>query len=316
MSGRYSFVALAVILCMVGVNGQISHGQCNRPSTQAMPGQYVPQCTGLFDIIQTNPSTGYRWCVNPITGVKVEGTDVAPGNSAKPECPKCLYDLANAVINGVMWDIDGMTPECDANGNFKSHQINPNHPKYSWCVNITTGDILTTFDNPGLADCDGLYRQKRGLHFQSPYFVSSCNAERDATPTPGAYVPAEFKPKPGDFVPQCTILGFYKMIQSNPSTGYSWCVDSITGNKVDSTEVGPGKTPTCSKCYRDLSWAVMKAAVLGSDTPTCDSETGKYNALQTSDNYTWCADPETRAVIKGTKFRFGEGPAQGFAKCD
>jgi len=206
MSCQYSSIALAVILCMVGVNGQTIYGPCNinAPSTKPMPGQYVPQCTsmGLFEIVQKNPSTGYRWCVNPMTGVKQEGSDVGPGLLpdflSKPKCGKCLYDLAKAVVTTAMWGIGGATPECDANGQYNALQTQAG-TGYSWCVNTQTGERIKGSEvapGAGRANCDG--RQKRQL--QQVY--GPCNINSPSTP-----------PMPGQYVPQCTKMGLFEIVQ-------------------------------------------------------------------------------------------------------
>jgi len=306
---QYSLVvALAVILCFLGVNGtQTIYGPCNinAPSKPAI-GQYVAQCTsmGLYEIVQKHPSTGYRWCVNPMTGEKIEGSEVGPGIFSKPTCGKCLYDLEKAVVTTAMWGIGGTTPQCDAKGLYNALQSSAG-TGYSWCVNPETGDIIKGSEvhpGAGRANCDT--RQKRETQ---PIF-GPCNINSPSTP-----------PKLGQYVPQCTKWGLFEIVQKNPSTGYRWCVNPMTGVKVEGTDLAPGmlsflSKPKCGKCLYDLEKAVITTAMwgIGGATPECDAN-GQYNALQNSagTGYSWCVDTETGAKIKGSEV----APGAGQAKC-
>eukprot|EP00731_Ephydatia_muelleri_P026230 Em0018g330a len=51
----------------------------------------------------------------------------------------------------------------------------------------------------------------------------------------------------GAYVPQCVSDGTFAPIQSQGSTGYSWCVD-ISDGKPLSVPVGPGRKPNCTVC--------------------------------------------------------------------
>jgi len=307
-------VALTVLLCTIEVQGRDKRqaqasGPCNidRPSTPAKLGEYVPQCTslGLFEIVQSHPSTGYKWCVNPMTGEKVEGTDVAPGFLgglfSRPKCGKCLYALAKYQSTVALYGIGGHAPQCDAKGLYSVTQSSGG-TGYSWCVNPENGDVIKGSEvapGAGQAKCDAA-RQKRE---ETPQAFGPCNIDRPSTPA-----------KLGQYVPQCTEWGLFEIIQKHPSTGYKWCVNPLTGVKVEGSDVAPSifSKPKCGKCLYDLNKATLNTAIygIGGATPQCDAK-GLYNAKQSGGGtgYTWCVKPETGDVIKGSEVAPGVGQA-------
>merc|ERR1712214_228564 len=52
-------------------------------------GAFVPKCrkSGLFEVEQFHPSSGYSWCVDPLTGETIEGTEQPP-TSLSFDCSK------------------------------------------------------------------------------------------------------------------------------------------------------------------------------------------------------------------------------------
>jgi len=273
-------VALSVILCTVGVQSvQKVIGPCNMnsPSTPPKIGQYVPQCTsmGLFQIIQKHPSTGYSWCVNPLTGDKVEGSDVKPGFFGPfflggilsgQRCGKCFYDLEKYVVKVGMMGIGGHSPECDAQGLFKTMQTSASTGT-SWCVDAVTGEKVEgsePIEFGGKTFCEG--RQKR----QAVYGPCSHYAETH---------PTSSKPMPGQYKPQCNEFDMFEIVQRHSSTGYSWCVNPMTGEKVEGSDVKPGSpAPKCGQCLYDLYKFHYNQAMWGfggGAGPQCDAK-GNY----------------------------------------
>jgi hypothetical protein len=114
-------------------------GPCvsSAPTAPSVPGQHVPQCTarGYFKPVQVNASTGYRFCVNPETGVKLEGKESAPGQPA-PSCGPCITALAASLTSDA---VGTYVPACDATGLFKPLQRNAT-TGLRWCVNPKTGE--------------------------------------------------------------------------------------------------------------------------------------------------------------------------------
>jgi hypothetical protein len=318
--------ALAVILCSVGVHGrekrqlQKVYGPCSHyaethPGSfpeKPLPGQYVPQCSALdmFELIQTHPSTGYKWCVNPMTGEKLEGSDVKPGLLgglfSHPKCGKCLSGLAKYWTTVSNWGIGGTPPQCDSKGKYANPQNSASG--LSWCVDPETGvkipgtEVGPSNNEPGVAKCDGRQKRQIGQTIFGPCY-NYLQAHPVSTP-----------PKPGQYVPQCNALDMFEVVQKHPSTGYQWCVDPMTGEKIEGSDVKPGfPKPKCGKCLYD-SYTVnfnLHGYGLGAYLPKCDSK-GLYKALQGGDGYaTLCVNPETGAPIKGSEV----APEAGQAKC-
>ena len=52
--------------------------------------------------------------------------------------------------------------------------------------------------------------------------------------------------RPGQFVPECDQGGDYTAVQFHGSTGYYWCVDPKTGQKIDGTD-SQFSYPDCGK---------------------------------------------------------------------
>ena len=56
-------------------------------SNKQIIGAYVPQCdaNGNYKVLQIHGSTGFRWCVDPLSGNELPGTRVGP-TSKDPIC--------------------------------------------------------------------------------------------------------------------------------------------------------------------------------------------------------------------------------------
>jgi len=240
-----------------------------------MPGSYKPECTekGHYKLIQFHGSTGYSWCVDPSTGVKIEGTEVAP-DKGQPSCPVCVALLSRALEKML---VGGYRPQCDSTGLFKRVQFSAS-TGLAWCANAKTGQKIGEAQrNDGTLRCDA--RKKRAA--QGP-----CAQELENT----ADVPA----LPGSYKPQCTEKGNYQLIQKHDSTGYSWCANPTSGIKIEGTEVAPGKgTPPCPACVIMLA-RTSNIALIGGYRPQCDVA-GNFKRVQinASTGLAWCADPQT-----------------------
>jgi hypothetical protein len=242
---------------------------------QTMPGQFRAQCTekGHYQVVQRHGSTGYSWCVDPVYGVKIEGSDAGPGADA--QCPACLNELSKKLEGPA---VGAYKPQCDAKtGNYKKVQTWASTGT-AWCADPTTGKQLTTpTRNDGALNCDG--------------FVSGV-ARRGKTPGRCQQEVAHSSGLMGAFTPSCTEKGNYQLIQVHGSSGYSWCVDPVYGVKIEGTSVGPtGGQPQCPACVTQLSKSLD---LIGSYRPQCDTN-GNFKPVQVhaSTGLAWCADPST-----------------------
>jgi len=274
-------VSMSVLLYSIGVE---SIGPCelelqNTADVPAMPGSYKPQCTekGHYKLIQFHGSTGYQWCCDPNTGIKIEGTEVAPGQG-EPSCPACATLLAKALDKML---VGAYRPQCDGSGQFKRVQFSAS-TGLAWCADPKTGQKTSAAQrNDGTLRCD--VRKKR------------------ATPNPCAQElinTADVPAVPGSYKPQCTEKGFYQLVQKHSSTGYSWCANPATGIKIEGSEVAPGQgLPECPACIVMLARA-CNTMLVGAYRPQCDSA-GFFKNLQfsASTGMAWCADPSTGQKI-------------------
>jgi len=236
------------------------------------------------------------WCVNPETGEKTKDFDPAPGPHV-PKCGECFYALVKFYESSLFASPLGQNkPECDADGLFKPQQRSPS-TGYTWCVNVETGEKIQGSDvapAAGQANCEA-GRKKRQV-------AGPCHAVR-------------FSLRPvGQYIPQCTVSGYYSVIQRHPSTGYSWCANPETGAKVGTSDTAPGAgEPQCGKCLFELLEYYSAGRVpIGRQYPQCDDQ-GRYKSLQhsASTGYSWCVNPETGAKIEGSAV----APAAGKANC-
>lgn len=63
----------------------------------------------------------------------------------------------------------------------------------------------------------------------------------------------------GMFVPQCDANGNFLPQQCSGSTGYCWCVNVLTGEKIPGTETPPGVVPVnCGKWWPTV-WSYIQA---------------------------------------------------------
>jgi hypothetical protein len=271
-------VSVSVFLCTVGVE---STGPCaqeleNTADVPVMPGSYKPQCTekGHYQLVQFHGSTGYKWCVDPSTGVKIEGTEVAPGQG-EPTCPACAALLSKA-LDKIL--IGGYRPQCDSSGNFKRLQFSAS-TGLAWCADPASGQKLSQPQrHDGTLRCDAPKSRTAAQ--------GACAQELAAT--------ADVPPMPGSYKPQCTPKGHYQLIQRHGSTGYSWCVNPTSGVKIEGTEVAPGEgQPACPACVVLLAKA-SNQMLIGAYRPQCDAA-GLFKRVQisASTGMAWCADPAT-----------------------
>jgi len=200
-------------------------GQCAQEvaTGQSMPGYSKPQCTkkGNYELTQYHGSTGYTYCVNPATGLKIEGTEVAPGENRKPSCPACATLLAQALEKIL---VGAYRPQCDINGQFKKLQISAS-TGFAWCADPVTGNKITgTFQRyDGTQKCD----------------APAAEEADDEPQGPCAAAAAQSQPLMGAFKPACDTRGFYASIQTHE--GYRFCVDTNTGVQLPgSPSFGPG----------------------------------------------------------------------------
>jgi predicted secreted protein len=266
-----------------------------------IPGHYDPQCTpfGLFNVVQFDGSTGYRACVHPLTGDQIEGSELAPGDNRKIQCGKCLYALgkfhAAQAQFGVM--IGAPYPQCDAQGLYTAKQSSGS-TGYSWCVDPTTGEKIEGSDvAPGQGQAECHARETRGIA-SGPCIT---------------HPPFTLRP-PGQFTPKCTVFGYFQVVQSHASTGYSWCVNPETGIKIEGSEIRG--VPQCGKCLSAILQFHSRGHVsIGLFKPTCDAH-GHFNPTQSSGStgYSWCVDPETGDKIEGTDVAPGQGQAECHAR--
>jgi len=279
------FVALSVLLCTIGVHGK---GPCQKPhflSLRPFVGVFIPQCTdsGYFKAIQTHPSTGYSWCVHPEKGEPI-GAQVKPG-AGPPQCGRCFLALEKFYSAGsVLGHILGRNkPQCDANGLFTPVQSSGS-TGYSWCVYTQTGIKIQGTDvapGKGLAKCGGA---ATAAPAKKP---ASGKCAQEAEKSPAGLV--------GSYKPQCTSTGNYELIQSHPSTGFSWCVNSKTGQKIEGSQVR-GK-PNCPTCLEQLAQSLDIAFFDELHNDQCEDD-GKFSSVQTDKKgHTWCVDRETGVHI-------------------
>jgi len=137
-------------------------------------------------------------------------------------------------------------------------------------------------------------------------------------------------PMPGQFCPTCDVNGLFEPLQSSASTGFSYCVNPITGNQINGTQSGPGQpNPTCTcegmtaakntegmalycgPCYvNQTKTQACWGTSIGGYCPQCDSSTGAFSPAQASGGtgYMWCVNPATGETVNGTMTAPAESP--------
>jgi hypothetical protein len=113
---------------------------------ESTPGFYTPKCTnnGFFKTEQYHSSTGYTWCVNPATGVEIEGTRRAPAQP-RANCGACFKEIEEKLSRKLV--LGGELSQCNVeNGDYVPVQ---RHEGYSYCVNPKTGAIEGKKNSPG-----------------------------------------------------------------------------------------------------------------------------------------------------------------------
>jgi nidogen (entactin) len=110
------------------------------------PGFYTPKCTanGYYQTEQHHASTGYTWCVNPATGVEVEGTRRGPAQP-RANCGACFKEIESKLSRQPRMGAE--LPQCnEENGQYVPVQ---HREGYSFCVNPQTGAVEGKKNPPG-----------------------------------------------------------------------------------------------------------------------------------------------------------------------
>jgi len=114
----------------------------------------------------------------------------------------------------------------------------------------------------------------------------------------------------GGFVPQCDSNGDFDAVQCSGSTGFCWCVDTKTGDKIEGSSVRGEpkctKTKPATECQTKAKAAQAEVAkgMIGGFVPRCD-DNGDYSKIQCSGStgMCWCANTKTGVEIEGTATR-------------
>ena len=185
-----------------------------------MAGRYRPQCdaNGDYNVRQCWGSTGYCWCVETKSGLKLASIEAFRPWEKNVDCGMELNKIQNkkcaAEVEQIMSEKKGkvgaFVPECDAAGDYKSLQCWAS-TGYCWCVSSSSGERAGEMFRPWekQVDCDAM---KAG----------PCSRAIEAMQNPPI----------GAYVPQCDEDGFYSAKQCWGSTGTCWCADRTTGEKV------------------------------------------------------------------------------------
>jgi len=224
-----------------------------------MPGRFMPKCdesTGLYEKFQSQ-STGFSWCVDEQTGEEIANTKVQGvancGDEPMPddcneECDESEYclmleqeyecvrtgpcsdklkeDMESSLPSMVLRDGE-LNPQCTFKG---YHKLVGSHGStgYFYCVHPETGKYIEStgmrLDEGTLeeADCPKCLQQLRDIYAE------------------------DLPMMPGRVIPQCNAeTGLFERVQGNGSTGYRYCVDDYTGDKIEGSDVPPPQEPDC-----------------------------------------------------------------------
>uniref|UniRef100_A0A3P9MQG6 LisH domain-containing protein C1711.05-like n=1 Tax=Oryzias latipes TaxID=8090 RepID=A0A3P9MQG6_ORYLA len=247
-----------------GDSGIQIRGLCNL-TNQFCPhtlGSYCPQCAadGNFLPRQCSGSTGYCWCVNVITGEMLPNSRVPPGHPP-PICALAvnptdtvhngesmmvdssvqIRGLCNLISQECILIMGAQCPQCAADGNFLPRQCFGS-TGYCWCVNVTTGEMIPNSmvpPGPKPLKCALPVNPTDTVHNGESMMVDSGDHIRGL---------CDFKkqnciPVIGAQCPQCAADGNFLPEQCSGSTGYCWCVNVTTGEKIPNSMVPPGHTP-------------------------------------------------------------------------
>lgn len=182
-------------------------------------------------------------------------------------------------------------PQCDDNGDFKVQQC-WGSTGYCWCVEPSNGTKLSSIEPfrpwEKNVSCNVELQKIQGHH---------CAATREGL--------LAAKPLVGQVIPSCNDNGDYESTQCSGSTGYCWCVNELTGERVTEQFRPWEKTVNCvaeaKPCAKAL--AAVKPGLIGGYVPQCDGS-GNFNKVQchASTGYCWCADPLTGKKV-GEQFQ-------------
>lgn len=281
-----------------------------------IPGKYIPQCTpsGDYQQKQCHGSTGFCWCVDPKTGKELPGTRVGPGKG-EVQCSSINFAAPIFVSLGSCAEARQRAgpmmpgkyiPQCTSSGKYEPVQCHGSTGN-CWCVNTETGEEISgTRVGPGA----GRRPSCPSTAFAASSFVSmeTCAQARQRV---GPMMP-------GKYIPQCVASGDYNEVQCHGSTGYCWCVNPKTGEKVPNTEVAPGHgPPSCHVAAFAMDAPMPKGpctlerehagpAMPGKFIPKC-TPSGKYLPKQCSPTgFCWCVEIETGKEIAGTRVAPGD----------
>lgn len=113
------------------------------------------------------------------------------------------------------------------------------------------------------------------------------------------------------FIPECND-DLWQVVQKNPATGSSYCVDPQTGTKIENTET-LSEIPNCDSsspkvqiaCQAALANAIARSST-GMDgvfIPKCNGNLWRLIQNNGSTGYSYCVNPKTGVMIEGTSIR-------------
>jgi len=197
-----------------------------------------------------------------------------------------------AMANEKKGMVGGMIPKCDNKGDFTPMQCSGS-TGYCWCVDTKTGVEVVGSSVRGTPECG------------KPQ--SACEKKRAAVLAKGLI---------GAVVPSCdNTTGDYTPVQCSGSTGYCWCVDTKSGDKVVGTDQRGEAGLDCNApkkqtpCQTQLAKAKGSKNLIGAFVPACDAN-GDFKKMQCSGStgFCWCVNPKTGKKVVGSDVR-------GTAKC-
>uniref|UniRef100_A0A3P9MQK8 LisH domain-containing protein C1711.05-like n=1 Tax=Oryzias latipes TaxID=8090 RepID=A0A3P9MQK8_ORYLA len=132
-------------------------------------------------------------------------------------------------------------PQCAADGNFLPRQCSGS-TGYCWCVNVITGEMLPNSRVPPghpppicalpVNPTDTVHNGESMMVDSGDHIRGLCDFKKqNCIPVIGAQCP------------QCAADGNFLPEQCSGSTGYCWCVNVTTGEKIPNSMVPPGHTP-------------------------------------------------------------------------
>ncbi|KAL5463602.1 hypothetical protein EMCRGX_G032515 [Ephydatia muelleri] len=184
-------------------------------SNATLIGAYLPSCEadGSFTPVQCHGSTGYCWCVDPVSGVP-------QSDMVRFQKPQCVSPLAFFSCPAPQSEVVGTCDEqCDATSGCQRGQK---------CCSNGCGHACTS----ALLPIPYVAPQKGA---QSPF----CKDVHEQATSKGLL---------GGFVPQCDASGNFLTLQCHESS--CWCVNPESGQPTSDMASGSAvDTLPCSGCY-------------------------------------------------------------------